>query len=304
MPASGSFASYGDNTIVPDVLPAIEILTAQENYLLNILSKDRALNTVVETQEDTLRTPGSEAVTEEGDFTNLARTSPTRRVNLIQHVAIPFTVTGTQERVQHFSGQNELARQTSKALKEWANSAEFDLVRSTMTSGASGTSPKMSGVIEAISHADNTTSHTSGTAWDATILDGLMQNNWDKSNGDLATELLMGSVLRSKTDDFTQKTNTLVMQGEMTKIVRTVSVYQTAHGVVNIRNHRFVQQDGDATARVLAIRPDKLSIAFLARPHIQQLAKSGDYNARVVFGSLSLRVKNQVSNWFTDGFLK
>lgn len=295
--------SYGDSSVKEDVvLNAIEYLTAQENFIFNMLPKTSAIAMVHNYLTDTLRTAASQAVTEGGDYTMSANSTPSRLTNLVQIVAIPFAVTRTQQQIQHYHGENELERQTMKAMKDWANSAEFDLVRATLTSGASGTAPKMSGIIEAISKSTNTTAHNSGTTWDATILDGLMKDNWDNSNGDVATDLFMGSFLRKLTDAFTQKNNT-VIRGEQTTIVRTVSVYETAFGTLRLRTHRYVQDSGDATGRVLAIRPDKLAVAFVQRPTIDNgLARSGDYDKRAVVGKFTLEVRNQDSNWFASGF--
>jgi hypothetical protein len=132
-----------------------------------------------------------------------------------------------------------------------------------------------------------------------------MKDNWDNSNGDVATDLFMGSVLRDKTDDFTQKSNIVVNNPSdgQRKIVRTVTSYETAFGTVMIHKHRYVQQSGDATGRVLAIRPEKLKVAFLDRPFIDtELARSGDYDFRAVVGKMTLEVHNQDSNFFADGF--
>jgi len=161
------------------------------------------------------------------------------------------------------------------------------------------------GIIEAISKSTNTTTHTSTTAWDATILDGLMKDNWDNSNGDVATDLFVGSKLSSTIDWFTQKTNVVVNAPGIRSIVRTVTSYETAFGTVNIHTHRYVQQAGDATGRMLAIRPEKLKKAWLKKPNIDTgLARSGDYDNRAVEGKFTLEVHNQDSNFFADGFLK
>ena len=287
------------------VLNAVEILTAKESMIFNMLGKTDAINTIHSFLVDTLKTAASNAQTEAGDYTMLARTTPTRLTNLIQNIAIPFSVSRTQQKIQHYHGENELERQTRKALVEWANDAEFNLVRSTLVSGVSGTGAAMSGIIEAIRKSTNHTSHTSGTVWRASILDGLMQANYDNSNGDVATDLFMGSVLRKNTDAFTQKTNVVVNGAGMTSIVRTVSTYTTAFGTLNIHTHRYVQQSGDATGRVLAINPEKLRVAFLERPFIDTgLARSGDYDKRAVVGKFTLETRNQDSNWYADGFLK
>lgn len=298
--------TYGDSSIKEDVvLNALEILTARETQIFNMLGKTTAMSTVHSYLTDTLRTAASQAVEEAADYTALVNSTPSRLTNLVEIVAVPFKVSRTQQDVEHYTGQDELSRQTEKALMDWANAAEFDLVRSTIVSGVSGTAPKLAGIIAAISKSTNTTAHTSGTVWSASILDGLMRNNWDNSNGDVAKDLFMGSILRRNTDYFTQKTNVVVNAPGISTIVRTVSTYETAFGTLNIHTHRYVQQSSDATGRVLAINPEKLKIAFLKKPYIDTgLARSGDYDVRAVIGKFTLETHNQDSNWFASGFLK
>lgn len=305
MPSTAILNTYGDVSAKEDVvLNAIEILTAKETQIFNMLGKTTAINTVHAYLTDTLKTAASLAVAEGSDYTATALTTPTRLTNIVEIVAKNFKVTRTQRDIEHYQGTDELARQTQKALADWGNAAEFDLVRSTLSSGASGFAPTLSGIIQAISKSTNHTSHTSTTAWDATILDGLMKDNWDNSNGDVATDIFMGSFLRKATDAFTQKSNVVVNGAGMTSIVRTVTTYETAFGTLRIHTHRYVQQSGDSHGRVLAIRPDKLKVAFLKRPYIDTgLARSGDYDNRAVVGKFTLEVHNQDSNWFADGFV-
>lgn len=296
--------SYGDTSAKEDVvLNAIEYLTALETSIFNICGKTTAMNVVHAYQTDTLDTAASAAVAEGADYSAGVLTTPSRLTNVVQMVAKPFKVTRTQNEIEHYQGGNELARQTQKALKNWGNSAEFDLVRSTLVSGASGTTPKMSGIIEATSKSTNHTSHNSGTVWNSTILDGLAKDNWDNSNGDVATDIYMGSFLRDATDKFTQKSNVVVNGAGITSIVKTVSTYQTAFTTLRIHTHRYIQQTGDATGRVLAVRPEKLKVAFLKKPYIDtNLARSGDYDFRAVTGKYTLEVHNQDSNFYADGF--
>lgn len=303
MATTNVLLSYGDAAAKESVvLNAIEILTARETQILNMLGSSSAINTIHSYLTDTLNTAASLAVAEGGDFTASALTTPSRLTNIVEVVAAPFKVSRTQQNISHYHGQDELARQTEKALMDWANAAEFDLVRSTLVSGASGTAAKMSGIIEATSKATNHTSHTSTTAWDATILDGLMKDNWDNSNGDVATDLFMGSVLRKATDAFTQKTNVVVNNASVTGIVRTVSTYETAFGTLRLHTHRYLVQGSDPHERVLAINPDKLKVAWLEMPYIDSdLARSGDYDFRAVVGKMTLEVHNQDSCWYADG---
>ncbi len=310
MASDAILRTYGDNAIREDVvLNAVEILTARETQIFNMLGKTEAIQTIHNYLTDTLRTPSLNglAVEEAADYTANAGSTPTRLTNLVEIMALNFKVSRTQQQTAHYTGQNELARQTQKALMDWANAAEFDLVRSILASGVSGTVPKMNGIIAAISKSTNYTSQTSGTVWAASILDGLVLANWQSSNGDVATDIFMGGILRKNTDYFTQKSNVVVNAPGISTIVRTVSTYQTAFTTLNIHTHRYVQQSGDATARVLAIRPEKLKIAFLqngGKPYIDtELARSGDYDNMAVVGKFTLEVHNQDSNFYADGYL-
>mgnify|MGYP001564999985 FL=1 len=296
--------SYGDTTAKTDVVGLVEIITARETWFLNNLGKSVAMNTIHSTMIDTLRTAGSSAVAEGADFTTLASVVPTLITNLVEKVAIPFKVSRTQQLVQHYHGENELARQTTKALFDWGNSTEFDLIRSTLVSGVSGTTPKMSGIIEATSRSTNQTVHSSGTALVASIINGLMRDNVDNHNGNAATDLFAGSFLRNVIDGFTQKSNSLVGVDANT-IDSMVDYYQTSFGRIAVHYHRYVQQSGDATGRLLAVRPDSLKIAYLRRPFVDTtLQRAGDYDFRAVIGDMTLEVKDRGSNWFSSGFDK
>lgn len=299
--------TYGDSTIKTDiVLDSVEIISAREDGIFSMLGKTNAIAMVHSYPVDTLATAGSLAVEQGADFTYSARTTPTLLTNLVQEVAQPLRVTRPQIAAQHYHGQNELERQTSKALMEFTNGVEFDLVRSTLVSGVSGTVAKMNGIINAISKSTNTTAHTSGTVFSATILEGLMQDNWTNSNGDVATDLFVGGAGKRITDNFVQKSNVVVNSPDIRGIIKTVTMYETALGTLAIHKHRFVDIAGtDATIRVLGINPAKLKVAFLEKPTIlDNLTVGGAYMPRAVYGSMTLEVRNQDSNFFASGFLR
>lgn len=299
--------TYGDVSRREDVvLNAVEYLTAVEDSIQNILGKTEAIDTVHSFLVDTYTTAASKAVAMNTDFSLSALTTPTRLTNIVQEVAEAIQVARPQEKIQHYHGENETMRQTTKALKNWGNAVEFDLVRGTLQSGLSGTIAKMNGIIVAISKSTNTTAHTSGTVFSATILDGLMTDNWTHSNGDVATDLYVGGILRRVVDNFVQKTNMVVnAPRDVVNIVRTVSTYETSMGTLSVHKHRYVDISGtDATCRVLGIRPEKIKIAYLDKPFIKDLAEGGAYTKKAVYGSMTVEVRNQDSNFFASGFLR
>jgi hypothetical protein len=224
----------------------------------------------------------------------------------VQEVSKRYSVTKIQRAIDKFQAEDEMSRQRAKGMVDWSCAVEYDLVRSTLVSGvSSATAAKMKGIIQAISKSTNYTSHSSGTVWSASILKGLIKDNQENSNGDVATDLFMGSYLKDKTDDFTNKTNITSDGANVNQIINVVDVFETGLGKVKVHYHRYVQQSSDATARVLAIRPDKHSVAYLEMPYVDRdLARSGPYDKRAVTGSMTLETRNQDSNFFASGFLK
>lgn len=307
MSIANGLLTYGDVSRKEDVvLNAVEMLTAEENGVMSALGKSKAIDTVHSYLVDTLATAGSLAVAMNTDIALSGLTTPTRLTNIVQEVAKAIQIARPQEAVQHYFGQNETEYQTTKSLKDWGNAVEFDLVRGVLQSGLSGTIAKMNGIIVNISKSTNTTAHTSGTVFSATILDALMENNWVNSNGDVATDLFVGSTMRRAIDGFTQKNNIVVNNATGgTTIVRTVSTYETSMGTVSVHKHRYVDISGtDATSRVLGIRPEKHKVAYLDMPIVKQLAEDGAYTKKMIYGSMTLETRNQDSNFFASGFLR
>lgn len=306
MAIASALQTYGDSSKKEDVvLNSIELLTATENQVQAALGKTKAINMVHSYLVDTLLTAGSLAVEQGADFTLSTLSTPTRLTNIVQEIAKAFLVTRPEEVVQSYSGENELSRQLTKALKDWGNALEFDLIRATLASGVSGTVAKMNGVFAAISKSTNYTLQTSGTVFSATILDALMTNNWTNSNNDVATDAFVGGTMRRTIDGFTAKNNVVVnTPGNGTTIIKTTSTYETSMGTLVIHKHRYVFVAGtDANNRFLAIRPEKLKTAYLDMPYIKDLAENGAYSKKAVYGSCTLEVRNQDSNFFADGYL-
>lgn len=220
---------------------------------------------------------------------------------MVESIAIPFGVSGLQDAIDHYQGQKESVRQTRKALTDWGNAAEFDIVRGTMTSGASGTAATMKGIISWI--ATNSTTQTSGTTFNATQLQNILSDVYDKGNGEQITDIYVGSLMKRRISSFTVS-NTKFVQAMEKTIVDSVDVYDSDFGRIRVHLHRYVQQSGDATARVLGVNMDKWKLAYLRRPYIQDLAKSGDYEKKQVIGDLTVEARNEAVNFFMAGFLK
>lgn len=305
MASTAILTTYGDSSRQNDVASLVEILTPKENWLLRNLPKGMVQDTIVQTMTDTLRTAASAAVSEQGDYTALENTTPSLLTNLVEIVAIPFKVARTQNDISKYTNQNETARQTAKRIVDWSNAAEFSLMRGTLTSGASGTAPKLAGVIAATSKSSNHTTQTSTTAFTVSILQGLMKNSWDNSNGVVPTDIFVGSIIADAMDNFSAKSNVVIDGSNERTIINAVDIFETGFGKLRKRLHRYITESTDAHDRVLAINPQYLEIGYLKEPYLDDgLQRAGDYDSFAIVGKLTLRVRNQDVHFFADGYKK
>lgn len=300
---AGELRTYGDPSIVTDVQKEIELLTPQENLLLRSLQKTTALSEVHQWQDDTLASAGSSAVTQYKAFTPDTLSVPTLRTNLIEQVYRAGSVTEAQQKVAHFSGKDEYSRQVTKQMINWSNAAEFDLLRSSLVSGASGTTSRMNGVINTLT--TNTTAHTSGTVFSESVLIGLLKQTWDNSSGDTTTDLLVGSILKTKISGFTTGI-TKYIDRDAKAAGQVVQMYESDFGTVNVHLHRYVQLSTDATARIVGMNMEKFYIAYLTGgdAKLTKYAKNATSDDFVINGYLTLENRQQVSSFFASGFLK
>lgn len=293
--------TYGDSAIVKDVQEQIEILTPVENLLMKNLRKSTATATVHQWQDDTLRTVSSAAAAEIQTHNPSALSTPTLRTNLIEHVYLAGSVSEAQDKVKHFSGVNEYERQVTKVMMDWSNAAEFDLLRSSLISGVSGTAPRMNGVIRTLS--TNVTAQTSGTVFSESILIGLLKMTWDNSNGESATDILVGSNLKSRISAFTTGLTKNVLSSEK-MAGQVVQSYESDYGTVNVHLHRYIQSS-DSTSRIAGIRMDKFYVAYLVdgEAKLTEYAKTKTAKDFVVNGYLTLENRNEKCSFFSSGYL-
>jgi len=291
-----------DVSVKEDVLDLIEQLSAKADELLGTLGKSTATSPTHQWMNDTYRSTASAAVYEGADATLVALTTPTRSTNLTEIVSLPIGVSGTQQATAHYGMGNTLAYYTAKTMQEWKNAVEFDLIRSSLVSGLSGVVQKMAGVIAFIS--TNVSAYNSGTVFSETILNGAFQENWSTSNGETATDIYVGGVMKRVISGFSGRSGSqFVAPLYANTVANTVTKYLSDFGEHNVHLHRLVSIGGtDATDRVLGMRSDKWRIAYLRTPRIEELAKTGDSEKRQLIGELTLECLNERTNFYLSGF--
>lgn len=286
-----SVFTYDSNARKESLLDIITNISPVENGLMSLLGRSSATNTLHEWVTDTLKTPAAQSVVEGSDASFANRTNPTRVQNQTQIVRIDFSVTDT-ERARNYPGfKDRYAYEMQKAMKEWANDAEFNLLRSTVATGTGSAARTMTGLKAAIT--TNATAQ-SGVSLSESILNDYMQNAW--AQGGEPTDILVGSRLKRRISGFTANT-TRFSTSENETLHNVVDTYYSDFGVFRIRLHRYMTVSGDTNADILGIQPDKFRVAYLREPEHVTLAKTGSATKGMIEGEVTLEYLAQNSSF-------
>jgi Family of unknown function (DUF5309) len=232
----------------------------------------------------------------DGSFTSIV--SPTRAGNYCQILKKEFLVSGTQEVVAKAGRKSEVQRQVKKQMKEIKNDFEFTIVRNQASSAGGATTARALGSIESwIASTDNggngvratttasastaafaanvvaapTDGSTTGPVAEATLKEAL-RLSW--TNGGQDPIILVGSTQKTAISAFSgiaTKTTYIPNSQERATILASADMYVSEYGYHKVILHRHVR-----TSLILCLDPDYWAIAFLRKPFIEDLAKTGD----------------------------
>ena len=283
--------SYDSNARKESLLDIITNISPVENGLIKLLGRSSATNTLHEWVTDTLKTPAAQAVVEGSDASFANRTNPTRVQNQTQIVRIDFAVTDT-ERARNYPGfKDRYAYEMQKAMKEWSNDAEFNLLRSTIATGTGSAARTMVGLKAAIT--TNATAQSGVSLSEAQVND-YMQTAW--GTGGEPTDILVGSKLKRRISGFTANT-TRQTQAEQEELHNVVDTYYSDFGVFRIRLHRFMTVSGDTNFDILGVQPDKFRVAYLREPEHVTLSKTGSATKGMIEGEMTLEYLAESSSF-------
>lgn len=281
-----------DSSIKESVLDLITNIDPVENYLLSNLQRSSASDEFHFTPRDILRTPALRAAVEGADPTYDGN-DPTRALNMTQIVTVGFDVTGSEQATDRYgSPEDRVAYETEKGLKDWANFAEFALLRSTIVTGNNSTARQMDGLKEVLTIDTS----QSGVSLSETILNDYLQLVWDEgSNVDL---ILAPMRLKRRISSFGGG-GTKFYNQEDRRLVLPIEIYESdASGKpIKLVAHRFVQQSGDTNYDILGVEMEHFATAWLREPKVEPLAKTGDSERRQIVGEFTLEARTDLAGF-------
>jgi len=311
----GVAAAGGNREDLEDVIWELDPL---EFYCQTNFDRVDANATFHEWEMDASVAPAANAQLEgnDGAFTSIV--SPTRAGNYLQILKKEFLVSGTQEVVAKAGRKSEVMRQVKKQMKELKNDLEYALVRNQTSSAGGATTARQMGSIESwIASTDNsgngvraTTTASASTAafasnvvttpTDGTTTGALTEAQFKEAlrlswvSGGQDPVILVGSTQKVAISAFSgiaTKTTYIPNDQERATILASADMYVSEYGYHKVILHRHVR-----ASVVLALDPEYWAIAFLRKPFMEELAKTGDGFKRAIRTEATLVSRNHLAS--------
>jgi len=291
--------TYDDNSIREDLLDIITNLDPTETQLLSGLGTSTAKATLHEWLKDTLKSVSSNLYIEGVDATYPDRIDPERITNHCQIVRVGYDVTDTERAVNNAGFSDRYTYETTKALKEWKNDAEYALMRGSMATGTGTAARSLKGIKRFLLSHNYT--NASGISLTETLLNDRFANVWD--DGTQVNALYVPMYMKRKISGFTAGATKNVETTDR-RLVNAVDIYQAdAAQNVKLFAHRYVYVSGDTNYDVIGIDEDKFKVAYLRKPFTRELAKTGDSTKGEVVGELTMECLHEDAGFYAEKML-
>ena len=307
---SGTTDSYDLVGVAEDVENAIFMISPTETPFLTMAKRKTATNTLHQWQTDSLASAGTNRQIE-GDDATFTTASPTTMLsNYTQIFRKTAIVSRTADKVKKYGRAKELARIVTKYGKELKRDIEFALVQNQASSaggtgtarssagfesmiagnrilagGGGGTTPGYAGGVWA-APTDGT---AAGTLTEAQLVSGI-QAAWD--DGGDPSVIMLPYFQKRMIAGFTGATKyagaySTTSGRTEAALVGAVDVYVSDAG-----SHKLVLNRYMRTSIVFGIDPEYVSVAFLDGIMMEDLAKTGDAEKKMLITELCLVADN------------
>lgn len=283
---SGALQTYNDTVRREDLMDVLVDVSPDSNYIQTFAKVGTASQTLHEWGEDYIARKTTNAGSIEGDeATFSALTQPTRKNNICQIISQTFAVTETEREVNKLSPQDAFAYQQAKAMKNWKNQFEFALLRGTKASGSSGVAREMDGIRNTIVTDGLYTLRASGTSLSEAEFSDIVQASWNVTDEYVFDLVLTTAAKKRDISKFTAQ-NTRNISAEDKRLVNTISIYESDFGIHEIRAHKDVM-----TADLIGLKKDNITIAYLRKPKLVELSKTGDSQKGMIVGEATVETR-------------
>jgi hypothetical protein len=294
-----STAAIGNRESLHDIITMLE---KDETPLQAMIGQGTAKATYEEWQTDNLGSATTTNYQLEGNTIVAGAVVPTVRVgNRLQILNKAFTISATQEAVEHAGRDSEISYQTAIYGRRLKMDLEASMCGNVASSGAD---PRKMGGLETWL-TTNVSRGTSGTSGGFTsgntvapvdggtrtptkaLLEGVIKSVWD--NGGSPNWLLMGSAVKIAFSTFVGiATQYQQAAGKPVTLIAGADRYVSNFGTLNATASRFVRP-----TVMFVIDPKLLRTLYLRKITREKLAKVSDGEAFQIVCEATLQVKNE-----------
>lgn len=285
LPVFQTYQAIGERE---DLINEIVNISPTETPFFTACEKKEATGTFHEWQTDTLDAAAENAVVEGVDVTYPTLPVTTRLGNYCQIQRKAFWVSDTIEAVSKAGRDSEYAYQAEKAMKALARDAEFDLIRNTSASGASGTARELQGLFAAI--ATNTSSAAADRALLEDLYNDMLQTIFDSGGNPNVT--YCNGFQKRQISAFAGGAGTRRnIALEDRRLVNAVDYYESNFGLQKIILDRHVQ-----TGQIVMVEQAMFRVAILRPTHHKPLPDDGGGPRGKIEHELTLEYGSEASS--------
>ena len=291
-----------DQAMREDLLDIITDVSPDDNPLATMLGRGTAKQVHHEWLEDYISRKTSQSTSVEGAAATYSDlTQPVRRHNWCEIIEQTYRVSGTERDVDHAGMGDPLDYQASKALREWKNQLEYDIVQGALASGSSGVARTMAGLKSVIT--SHYTNRNSGSSLSETEFNNMVKDVWDDvGHSDVFDTVLTTFGLKQKISTFTAG-STKYVDATDKRLTRPVEVYESDGGVHKLFAHKDVPSASTTPGpQIIGIKEDKWKLAYLRPPKRERLSKDGDRENGHIIGEVTLEYLAERSSARRSGY--
>lgn len=295
-------------------------LFPSDTWALTNLDKIDADSTKHEWQADSLDAATTNAQVEGDDITSFGTIAAAVRYNNYTQISNKkFLVSDTNKAVNHAGYKSVSAREAMKKMRELKRDIEKAIVGNSGSCAGSQAVARLSAGMEAwIASTDHGGNGIRGTTTNAgssvgfstgavsaptdggsfgglsqTALNACLEAAW--TDGGNPTVLLVNSTHKQTIDGFTSRATNMVDvdKGANVPILTSANVYVSDWGRHTIMLHRYLRTNPSV---LLAIDPEYWATAWLRRPKVEDLAKTGDGEKKLIVSEWTLVARNPDSS--------
>lgn len=279
------------STVKRDLTDLITNISPTKTPVLTMLGKNsrKAINTIVETMQDSLADAAENAHVDGSNFVEVEHTPPSVTQSYAQNFIKNIIVPDTLQDVQTYGMKKAYQYFSKKAMKELALDMEMALISQSPQGPAQPR--KLTGMTSAIT--TNVLDAAGASPLTEEMFNDLLQAAWDQ--GSEPSVVLVNSAQKRVISNFTGGT-VKNLDAKDKKLFMGVDWLDTDFGEVKVVLTRYLAQ-----SEVLAIDPNLWELAWLKRAKHNPLGKMGDNTRGQIVARLALGCREEKGNAYYKG---